>query len=341
MKSKNLKTDENTRIKLIVSAIVILGIGVAVGYFSHIPRVIPTLKDGTQVIASIDGKKFTTENLYDKIKNVSGHNALIELIDEYIMNKEIKDTSDVESYADEQVKSLKANYGDDWANFLAYYNFADDEALRNYFIKDTMRSDIAKDYIKKNEITDKEIKTYYDKEIEGALSVRYVLLQPINNDTMTSEEVKEEEKKAETRAKEVITKLKNGEKFEDLAKEYSDDSSTASNGGLYENILKQDVVEEFWNAAKALKDGAYTTSPVKSSYGYFVILRISQGEKPSLEDSKDQILEAILKKQLEEDTSLINKIWVKIRESYNLDIVDTDLKDAYDKVVKDLNQKKD
>lgn len=44
---------------------------------------------------------------------------------------------------------------------------------------------------------------------------------------MSDSEKKDEEEKALKLAKEIIAKLDKGEKFEDLAKEYSDDDATS------------------------------------------------------------------------------------------------------------------
>ena len=44
---------------------------------------------------------------------------------------------------------------------------------------------------------------------------------------------------------------------------------------------------------KNLKDGEYSKEPVKTSYGYHIVYRIDQKEKPALEDIKDQIKEEI------------------------------------------------
>jgi foldase protein PrsA len=127
--------------------------------------------------------------------------------------------------------------------------------------------------------------------------------------------------------------VESNEDMKDLAKEYSDDSTTASEGGLLSGFSKADVVEEFWNASTDLKDGKYTTSPVKSSYGYFVILRVSQDEKPSLEDSKDEVLSGLVKDLETADSDITTKAWVDIRKSYNLNIVDSDIKKAYETTI--------
>ncbi|MEG0408467.1 MAG: hypothetical protein RR623_06290, partial [Bacilli bacterium] len=64
------------------------------------------------------------------------------------------------------------------------------------------------------------------------------------------------------------------------------------------------------------------------------IKRVKQNEKPSLKDFKEDILDALLKKATAEDTNVLAKAWVNIRKKYNLNIVDTDIKNNYENVVK-------
>ena len=49
--------------------------------------------------------------------------------------------------------------------------------------------------------------------------------------------------------------LEKGEKFEDLAKKYSTDKDTASNGGSLGYINSDDMDASFWNSLKDLKKG--------------------------------------------------------------------------------------
>ena len=71
----------------------------------------------------------------------------------------------------------------------------------------------------------------------------------------------------EKTANEVIAKLKKGEKFDDLAKEYSIDK--AANLGYF---TKDVMVPEFSKAAFAMKKGQYSKAPVKTKFGYHVIM---------------------------------------------------------------------
>lgn len=291
------------------------------------------LKDGKEVIAKVKGKDITAEELFDKLKENYGSTVLINMIDEYIVNKEIKDDSEAIEYAKAQVESMKSQYkqaGYDWNTVLTQYGYSSDKDLINDYANDRKKTLVAKEYIKK-EITDDEINEYYEKEIYGDYTVKHILISPEVKDDMSDEEKEEAEKKAKEKAEEVIKKLDNGEKWKDLVKEYSSDTASVEKEGLIENFTKGDVVDEFFNATLKLKDNEYTKEPVQSTYGYHVILKISNTKKPSLNKSKTKILNAISENKLNNDKNLFNNTWKKIRESYNLDIADSTISKGYKK----------
>ena len=87
------------------------------------------------------------------------------------------------------------------------------------------------------------------------------------------------------------------------------------------------------DASIALKDNEYTNEPVKSDYGYHVILKVSSTEKESLEDSKDDIVSALVNEKLSSDQNLYRDIWVKVRNNYKLSIEDTVIKSRYEKSI--------
>ena len=67
-------------------------------------------------------------------------------------------------------------------------------------------------------------------------------------------------------ANDVIAELKKGAKFDDLAQKYSKDE--ADLGYFTKNMM----VEEFGNAAFSMKKGQYSDKPVKTKFGYHVII---------------------------------------------------------------------
>jgi parvulin-like peptidyl-prolyl isomerase len=91
----------------------------------------------------------------------------------------------------------------------------------------------------------------------------------------------------EAAATTVIERLKNGEDFATLAKELSSDGS-AANGGDLGWFSSGAMVPEFEAAAFALeKSGDYTTTPVKSQFGYHIIQLIAQQDRPLTADQYD------------------------------------------------------
>jgi len=301
-------------------------------------KTIPTLEDGKQVVAEIEGKKITAEDLYAELKSQGGTSVLVNLIDEFIANEEYPENEDAYKYADAQISTLKAqyeSYGQDFDAALKNAGYANLDAFKEVIALDYKKSKVAEDYVAST-VTDKEIEKYYEDEIDGSMTVRYILVKPEITDDMKDDEKKEAENAALKEAKEVIKKLNDGEKFEELAKKHSDDKTTASEGGLYSNFEKDEVVEEFWNASVALKDDEYTKEPVKSSYGYFVILRIKQNKKPSLEEVEDDIISTLTNKKLAEDENLTVKAWIEVRKNYGLNIVDSNILNEYKETLKNI-----
>jgi parvulin-like peptidyl-prolyl isomerase len=96
--------------------------------------------------------------------------------------------------------------------------------------------------------------------------------------------------KTEEEAKEVEKKLKKGEKFDALAKQYSQDATSKDRGGELGWITKERVVKEFGDAAFSLKVGKISP-PVKTQYGYHLIMVEGKKNKDdqTLEDHRDHI----------------------------------------------------
>ncbi|WP_092737077.1 peptidylprolyl isomerase [Riemerella columbipharyngis] len=61
-----------------------------------------------------------------------------------------------------------------------------------------------------------------------------------------------------------------GKSFEDMARIYSEDTGSASNGGVYKNIAKGTMVKPFEAAALNLQEGEIS-DPVETQYGFHLI----------------------------------------------------------------------
>ena len=296
----------------------------------------PKLQDGKEVIASMKDKNITVEDLYNALKEKYGTDELIGLIDEYIADKEYPTTDEITKAVNENYESQKKQneeyYGTDFSTILSSYGYTE-ESYKKVLLTSYKQEKIIKDYIKTT-ITEEDIKKYYDENMYGKITARHILIMPKKSENMTEAETKQKKQDAYDLAVSLIKRLDNGEKFDELAKEFSDDTVSAENGGLLEPFDNNSgFVKEFWEASKALEVGKYSKTPVESQYGYHIILKESEEERASLEDSKESILDTLATNELngENSSKLISKALYNIRQKYNLEISDNDIKEKYDK----------
>ncbi len=94
------------------------------------------------------------------------------------------------------------------------------------------------------------------------------------------------EKKA--KAEDILKRAVAGEDFAALAKEFSEDPGSKEKGGLYEGIVKKQMVPEFEAAALALEPGQISPNLVETNYGYHIIKLEKRGET---KDAGGQITE--------------------------------------------------
>lgn len=295
---------------------------------------IPKLENGEEVIGEVNGKQFTTQELYNSLKEKYGSSALITMIDNYITEQEM--TTEIESEAKEAAQtefdSYKAQYSSNWSSFLSYYGYTTDDQLLADLITSKKQSLVLENYLVTT-ITDEEIQKYYNESIYGEITARHILITPETTDDMTDEQKTAAKEAALTKAKDLITQLQSStnleEDFTKLAKENSDDTGTASEGGLISNFTNDSgLVEEFWKASLELEIGKFTTTPIETEYGYHIIYKVSQNEKPNLEDVKEKVVNSIVSNLLKADNA--NYIyWAALREKYGMKIHDDTINDAY------------
>ncbi len=300
----------------------------------------PKLVDGKEVVVELNGKQFTAEEFFEELKDVNGTGVLINLVNDYITEQELTDEMKEESkkQAKAEYDSYKAYYGNDWNNFLAYYGFKNDDDLIESLENNYKQSLVLEKYLETDVIKEEEIQEEYDKNIYGESTIRHILIKPEVNDDMTSTEKEEEKRKALEEVTELIKQLQESKDLEkdfaNLAKEKSDDTGTASEGGLLENITNEsNLVEGFWEAVEKLEVGEMTTEAVETEFGYHIIYKVSQKEKPALDEVKDKVIDNLIDELLsEENASMV--YWAGLREKYNMVIYDEVIKDSYDSTMK-------
>ena len=155
------------------------------------------------------------------------------------------------------------------------------------------------DYMKNNPVTDDMLKAEYDKvkaQMSGTeYKARHILVD--------KEDV----------AKTIIAKLKkNAKLFDSLAKQYSKDPGSKDKGGELGWFDPRGMVPEFGAAVAKLAKGKFTLEPVKTQYGYHVILLedTRTNEAPTFEQVKPQLAKQV---QQENIKKLIDDMMAKAK----------------------------
>lgn len=296
------------------------------------------LENGENAIVSFNnGDGITAQDLYDELKEMYGVNYLVNLIDAKLLDLEYEETTEELEYVQQIVDSVKSESGDEFIDYIEYYyGVNSEEAFEDYIRLNYRRSLWIEDYAREI-VTDKQIEDYYNDVYVGDMEVSHILITSDATSDMTDDEKKAAETEAYNKAKEIIEKLNNGEDFATLAKENSDDSGTASDGGVVGTVnYGMNYDEDFVDAAAALGEGKYSSTPVKTQFGYHIIYKTKQNEKESLEDSTDTIREIIANESLNNNTLLYSEALEALREKYEMNIVDSDLNSDYEEYSKEI-----
>lgn len=142
-------------------------------------------------------------------------------------------------------------------------------------------------FIKANPVTDAEIKAEYDSKVAAEKGTEYKASHIL---------VKTEEE-----AKKLITELDKGADFAKLANKNSLDAKESQNGGDLGWFSAGQMVPPFSEAVAALEKGKYTKEPVKTQFGFHVILKEDSRPltPPPLEAVKEQLTPYLQRKKVQ------------------------------------------
>lgn len=287
------------------------------------PDRIAKLKDGTEPVAEIDGLTVTADDLYEDMKQIYSISSLLDKIDNKLLEEKYPEDDEMNNEIEEQANNYynmyKSYYGIEKEEFLTRNGFGSEKAFLEYLKLQYRRNKYTEDYIKED-ISDSEIEDYYDDKVYGDINTKHILVKV---DSSASDE---EKKEAEDKAKEIISKLNDGKTFDEVKEEYKDDITYEELGyKSYNASLESAYLEEM----QKLEDNSYSKAPVKTSYGYHIVYRIDQKEKPALEDVKDEIISSLVDSKKAEDENVQYKALDGMREKANLKFSDTVLEDKY------------
>lgn len=296
------------------------------------------IKNGSKVAVEMDEFKFTATEYYNEIKK-ENITKLIDMIDKDLLNKKYKSDKEENEAVNKQIEQIKSSYGSDantYKNIMQQYFGVDNEKdLEEKLRLEYKRTEAVKDYIKNN-IKDKEIEEYYEQSVYKDMKASHILITVDVKEDATEEEKSKAEAKAKEKAEKIIKELDEGKKFADLAKKNSKDEANASNGGDLGYFSYDEMVEEFSKATKDLNVNEYTKEPVKTEFGYHIILKTGEKDKPKLKSIKKEIKEKIQEQKLSNDPGIYYESLLEFRKENKIKWNDDTLKKAYEEYMENL-----
>ena len=216
-----------------------------------------------------------------------------------------KQTPDGEPSAEQQIKLLN-----ELVNTFILSNSAEGQALAQQpdlaAAIDVSRARLItqaliENTLENSPVTDNEIQAIYDEQYAGKtkqeFKARHILVR------------------TEDEAKALIKQLDDGADFAQLAKEHSTGPSSSAGGdlGWFEKDM---MVKPFADAVASMTNGTHSSSPIKTQFGWHIILREDAKDLGAVElaQVKDDIISSLRTQKLR---SLINKL----RENAKVEVI--------------------
>lgn len=320
------------RTSMISVAVGVLCLGVGYASGKEVGRGLPATSksySSSKVMATVGENKITGADLayrMDPVFYLNGKDAMSEdqivayeqsMLD-YMTTTEVLYLEGKAENIEVTEEEIQNEYDSLMTSIESTFKMTKDEYIETFktseeYIKADLEKElIAVKYIgQASDVSDKEAKNYYDKNKDEFLQTRasHILIQNRDDE---GKEVSEEQKAAnKEKAQGILDRIKAGEDFAILAKEYSQDVS-ATKGGDLDFFGKGEMVEPFENAAFALKVGEVSPELVETDYGYHIIKKTDE-QYDEFDEIKEDIKENLSR---EKQNNLITDLF----EKYNVDV---------------------
>ncbi len=153
------------------------------------------------------------------------------------------------------------------------------------------------------------LKVEDERSFRGELTVAHIML--MNQNKTDEEKAKDKEK-----IQDIYKKIKQGESFEDLAMNFSEDKSSAPKGGLLNKFASGQFVDTFENVAFALSANNPISEPFETQYGWHIVKFIEKHKSKTFDEMKAELDQKI---QRDERSKVISQSFLNsLKQKYNV-----------------------
>ena len=247
-----------------------------------------TLKEAEKHVRVEKEGRFVSINEY--LTNLRLQEKIDVLIDDVLIRQQAKkfkiDVSDKE--VEGIIDNIKKQYLIDDAELkekLKEDNISYDDfiaGLRSNVVKGRLLARVISPEVN---VTEKDLRQYYDKHKDEFVDEEYRLQQIFVSG----------QRDGQKRVTEAYNLLQEGKSFESVAKDYSDDTKSASAGGDIGYVKKVDLIPQLRAAVVFLTPGVYS-SIITTPYGFHILKLVEKkkGETLTFEMARDSIHEKIV-----------------------------------------------
>ena len=252
-----------------------------------------TLKEAEKHVRVEKEGRFVSINEY--LTNLRLQEKIDVLIDDVLIRQQAKkfkiDVSDKE--VEGIIDNIKKQYLIDDAELkekLKEDNISYDDfiaGLRSNVVKGRLLARVISPEVN---VTEKDLRQYYDKHKDEFVDEEYRLQQIFVSG----------QRDGQKRVTEAYNLLQEGKSFESVAKDYSDDTKSASAGGDIGYVKKVDLIPQLRAAVVFLTPGVYS-SIITTPYGFHILKLVEKkkGETLTFEMARDSIHEKIVQAESE------------------------------------------
>jgi peptidyl-prolyl cis-trans isomerase SurA len=127
------------------------------------------------------------------------------------------------------------------------------------------------------------LKVHDRRQNRGEVTVAHIMAKFPKNAT------DQDKANAKTKIDEIYAKLKAGQSFADLARQFSDDKQSNEKGGELQPFKSGRLPKAFEDASFALKNNNDISEPVQTPFGWHIIKRVQLKSVPEFNDVKNEL----------------------------------------------------
>ncbi len=263
--------------------------------------------------------KFTGEELDEKLKEAKEY-LLYNLVNEKLLLQKAEQSYDMEKLGETLMKEFREQRNltetDAFNEFLEAIGMTAEE-VKQEILKFQAPQMVLNSLVRDKVIVgNTEIEEYYkNNSSEFTTPAKITVMEIVLKAT------DENKGKVEQKGEEILNRLKGGEDFSELAKEYSD-AGTKEKGGLLGTFVRGELTEELDAKAFELKEGE-VSEWIETSYGFHLIKaeKVEAEKITPLEEVRFKISDTLSQRKYSKAVSeLMTKMWeeseVEVNEKY-------------------------